>query len=80
MENPVQQSPLPLSQEKTIDRRRIALFPCEVSHRSAAPGQLGLIAMLLGRKIRFNPDTEEIIGDSTAMRMLGCAMRSPWHL
>jgi hypothetical protein len=36
--------------------------------------------MLLGRKIRFNPDTEEIIGDPTATRMLGNAMRSPWHL
>jgi hypothetical protein len=36
--------------------------------------------MLLGRKIRFNPDTEEILDDSTASRMLGKAMRSPWHV
>jgi len=36
--------------------------------------------MLLGRKIRFNPDTEAIIDNPTATRMLGKAMRSPWHL
>jgi hypothetical protein len=36
--------------------------------------------MLLGRKIRFNPDTEEILGDETATRMLARPMRSPWHL
>jgi hypothetical protein len=36
--------------------------------------------MLLGRKIRFNPATEEIIDDPTAASLLGHAMRSPWHV
>jgi predicted dehydrogenase len=63
-----------------VKSRGTTITPCEVAHRSATPGHLGQIAMLLGRKIRFNPDTEEIIGDSTATRMLGYAMRSPWHL
>jgi len=36
--------------------------------------------MLLGRKIRFNPKTEEILDDPTATSLLGKAMRSPWHL
>jgi hypothetical protein len=36
--------------------------------------------MWLGRKIRFNPDTEEIIGDPTATAMLGRSYRSPWYL
>lgn len=63
-----------------IKSRATTITPCEVAHRSVTPGHLGQIAMLLGRKIRFNPDTEEIIGDSTATRMLGHAMRSPWHL
>ena len=63
-----------------VKSRRTTVVPCEVAHRSGTPGHLGQIAMLLGRKIRFNPDTEEIIGDSTATRMLGYAMRSPWHL
>jgi predicted dehydrogenase len=63
-----------------VKSRQTTIAPCEVAHRSATPGHLGQIAMLLGRKIRFNPDTEEIIGDPTATRMLGNAMRSPWHL
>ncbi len=63
-----------------IKSRGKTLTPCEVAHRSATPGHLGQIAMLLGRKLRFDPDTEQIIGDETATRMLGNAMRSPWHL
>jgi hypothetical protein len=43
-------------------------------------GHLGQIAMLLGRKIRFKPETEEIIDDATAARMLGTEMRSPWQV
>ena len=63
-----------------VKSRSTTLAPSEVGHRSATPGHLGQIAMLLGRKIRFNPETEEIIGDPTASRMLGNFMRSPWHV
>lgn len=63
-----------------VKNRKTTLTPCEVAHRSATPGHLGQIAMLLGRKIRFNPETEEILGDPTATRMLGRPMRSPWHV
>ena len=38
------------------------------------------IAMLLNRKIEFNPETEKIIDDPIASRMLGRPMRSPYHL
>lgn len=63
-----------------VKSRKTTLTPCEVAHRSATPGHLGQIAMLLGRKIRFNPKTEEILDDPTATRMLGRPMRSPWHV
>jgi len=63
-----------------VKSRKTTLTPCEVAHRSATPGHLGQIAMLLGRKIRFNPKTEEILNDPTATRMLGRPMRSPWHI
>lgn len=62
-----------------VKSRKTTLTPCEVAHRSATPGHLGQISMLLGRKIRFNPKTEEILGDPTATRMLGRPLRSPWH-
>lgn len=63
-----------------VKSRKTTLTPCEVAHRSATPGHLGQIAMLLGRKLRFNPETEEIINDPTATRMLSRVMHSPWHL
>ncbi len=63
-----------------VKSRATTIAPSEVGHRSASVGHLGQISMLLGRKIRFNPETDEIIGDATATRMLGNAMRSPWHL
>lgn len=63
-----------------IKTRRQTLAPCETAHRSATPGHLGLVAMLLGRKVRFDPKTETILGDETADRMLGHSYRSPWAL
>ena len=63
-----------------VKSRQLTITPCEVAHRSASVGHLGQIAMALGRKIRFAPDAEKILDDSTATRMLGKAMRSPWHL
>jgi predicted dehydrogenase len=63
-----------------VRSRKETVTPCEIAHRSVTPGHLGQIAMLLGRKIHFNPDTEKIINDETAERLLGAPMRSPWHL
>ena len=63
-----------------VKSRKTTITPAEIAHRSATVGHLGQIAMLLGRKIRFNPETEEIINDATAARMLGTEMRSPWHV
>jgi hypothetical protein len=36
--------------------------------------------MLVGRKIRWNPDTETMADDSSAARMLSTPMRAPWRL
>lgn len=63
-----------------IKTRRTTLTPCETAHRSASPGHLGQIAMLLGRKIRFNPNNETILDDPQATALLGKSMRSPWRL
>jgi len=65
---------------KSEDCATYADFRDLLAHRSAAPGHPGQITMLLGRKIRFNPDTEEILNDPTAASLPGKAMRSPWHL
>ncbi len=63
-----------------IKTRAETIAPVEVGHRSATPAHLGNIAMILGRKIKWNPQRQQIIDDSTAARMLDRTMRSPWHL
>ena len=63
-----------------IKTRKETVAPIEIGHRSISVGLLGEIAMLTGRKIRWNPDTEEIIGDPAASALLGRSYREPWHL
>ena len=63
-----------------VKSRRTTITPAEVAHRSASVGHLGQISILIGRKIRWNPDTEQILDDPAATALLGRAKRSPWHL
>jgi hypothetical protein len=63
-----------------VRSRKETITPIEIAHRSISVGLLGEIAMLLGRKLRWNPDKEEFINDEMANRMLCRTMRSPWHL
>jgi len=63
-----------------VKSRKLTIAPCEVSHRSASVGHLGQIAMVTGRKIKWNPEKEEIIGDAGASALLGRPYRAPWVL
>ena len=63
-----------------VRSRALTITPAEVAHRSATPGHLGQIAMLLGRKLYFDPEREVILNDPTANAMLGNSLRSPWKL
>ena len=63
-----------------VKSRKKTVTPIEIAHRSISVGLLGEIAMLLGRKVRWNPDREEFVNDETANRMLTRPMRSPWYL
>jgi len=63
-----------------VKSRRLTITPAEVAHRSASLGHLGLIALQVGRKFKWNPETEEIAGDPTAASMLGRAKREPWNI
>ena len=63
-----------------IRSRKPTITPAEVAHRSASLGHLGQIAMLTGRKIRWNPDTEQIIDDPGASALLGRTRREPWNI
>jgi len=63
-----------------VRSRQETIAPIEIGLRSISVALLGEIAMLLGRKIKWNPDTEEIIGDPPASAMLGKPYREPWTL
>jgi predicted dehydrogenase len=52
--------------------------PAEVGHRTATISHIGNIAMQLGRKLHWNPDTEAFDNDVEANAMLGREQREPW--
>ncbi len=55
--------------------------PVEVAHRSITICHLGNIALRLNRqKLRWDPRTEQIIGDDEAAKMLSRPYRAPWAL
>jgi predicted dehydrogenase len=60
--------------------RAKTLSPPEVALRSATPGYLGLISILTGTTIRWDPVRQRILDNPAAERLLSRPMRSPWRL
>jgi predicted dehydrogenase len=61
--------------------RQPTAAPVEVAHRSITICHLGNIAMRLNReKLRWDPRTEQILGDDEAAKMLSRPYRAPWAL
>ena len=63
-----------------IKSRQETVTPVDIAHRSISVGLLCEIAMLTGRKIQWDPQTETIANDPEASRLLSRPMRSPWHI
>jgi predicted dehydrogenase len=63
-----------------IKSRKQTIAPAETGHRSISVGLLGEIAMLTGRKLKWNPETEEFANDAAASALLGRSYREPWTL
>ena len=63
-----------------VRTRQETICPVEVGHRSISVGLLGEIAMRTGRKIKWDPDREEIFADPGASALLGRSYREPWIL
>ncbi len=64
----------------SVKSRQDPIESVEIGHRTATLCHLGNIAMRLRRKIRWDPDKEQILGDDEASQMLTRPMRAPWHL
>ncbi len=63
-----------------VRTRAETITPAEVGHRSITIAHIGNIAMKLGRKLRWDPETERFPDDEEANRMLLSPMRPPWRL
>jgi hypothetical protein len=63
-----------------VKSRRDPVAMVEAGHRTANVCHVGNIAMLLKRKLQWNPAKEEFVNDDEANRMLDRPMRAPWQL
>jgi predicted dehydrogenase len=64
----------------SVKSRKPTITPVEVAHHSAIPGHLGLISMIVRRKIKWDAKKEVIVGDAEASKLLTRPYRSPWKL
>jgi len=63
-----------------VKTRKETITPVEVAYRSISVAHLGEIAMLLGRKVQWDPDKQVFVNDEAANRLMSRPMRSPWTL
>ncbi len=63
-----------------VKSREETITPARIACRSVTPGWLGQIAMLTGRKLRWDPVAQKILDDPGASAMLSRDMRQPWKL
>ncbi len=61
-----------------IKTRKPTICPAEIGHRSASLCHLGVIAIRLGRKLQWDPEKEQFVGDDEANKHLTRPMRKPY--
>lgn len=61
-----------------IRSRRSPICDVEIGHRSATVCHLGVIALRLGRKLKWDPQSEQFIDDREANGWLSREMRPSW--
>ena len=61
-----------------IKNGKPSLEPLETAHRTISMCQLGLISIKTGSNIKWNPGTEEIIGDNAASALLNIPIREKY--
>ncbi|MDP7289142.1 MAG: Gfo/Idh/MocA family oxidoreductase [Phycisphaerae bacterium] len=65
---------------EAVKTRKQAGGHAEAAHRTVCIMHLTNISIRVGRKLTFDPVTEQIIGDEEANRLAYQPMRAPWHL
>jgi len=65
--------------ESVLTRKKFALNESN-GHRSCSIVNLGIIALRLGRNLKYDPVNQKFIGDEGADRLLNPPMRDPWRI
>ncbi len=66
--------------KECIRSRKDCIASMETSHRSITPGHLGYISQALGRKIKWDPQKQVIVGDAEAAKRTEFSYRKPWAI
>ncbi|HOD80462.1 MAG: Inositol 2-dehydrogenase [Planctomycetes bacterium ADurb.Bin126] len=70
--------PKPMTFVEAVKTRGQSAGHAEAAHRAVTIAHLSNIAIRTGRKIKYDPVKEEIIGDEFANRLVYQPMREPW--
>jgi len=62
-----------------VRTRKLSGGNAEAAHRCAALLHLANIAIRVGRKIKYDPVKEQVVGDDEANRLVHLPTRAPWH-
>ena len=62
-----------------VKSRRPTIAPVETAHHSATPGHLGYISTVVGRKLRWDVEKEQILDDPTATMLMTRLFRPPYQ-
>lgn len=63
---------------ESVRTRKPPVCDPEIGHRSVSICHLGVIALRTGRKLTWNPEQEQFVGDADANGYLAREMRKPW--
>ena len=66
--------------EEAVKTRVPTASTAERSQRVATIYHLANVSFRVGRPFKFDPDTEQVIGDDEANRLVNQPMRAPWRL
>ncbi len=64
----------------SVKSRKPTIAPVDVAHHSTIPGHLGVISMLVGRKLHWDVKQEKILNDPEASALMTREYRAPYKL
>ncbi|MFM6947373.1 MAG: Gfo/Idh/MocA family oxidoreductase [Aquirufa sp.] len=64
----------------SVKNRKTFALNDQNGHKSCTVVNLGLIAMRLGRNLKFDPQTQQFVGDEEANRLIDQPMRAPYTM